>query len=293
MLVKCTKEAESVKALLERTLAEAGYKIHPAVYKLASPYPDMAHVNALRTDIRVNGLKVKILKSRDGTIIDGLARLLAMRLEGIEPKPSDFETIDDDTDAGIMLRRIQLNLSRGHYTQSQISMVVACAELLGVPIYNADYKALGTSEESVARATRVLKSGKAEVIEAVQSGKMAVSHADKVVSGRVPIAETATPAPAMACAAPDDETVHAEAEPKSRGRQPGNAKVNAVQRGITELLKAKDHADDVKALWQPNADEVAEIKHCRELLGDLLPKAPRKTAPGAEQTTDDGPTALH
>ena len=287
------KTTETVKELVERTLAEAGYTIHPAVYKLASPYPDMAHVNALRTDIRINGLKVKIKRSRDGTIYDGLARLLAMLLEGIKPKPTDFETIDNDTNAGIMLRRIQLNLSRLHHTQSQISMVVARMKLLGVPVYNDDYKALGTSEESVARATRVLKSGKAEVIEAVQSGEMAVSYADKVVSGRVPIAETAAPAPAMACAAPDDEAVHAEAEPKSRGRQPGNAKVNAVKRGIAELLKAIGHADEVRALWQPDADEVAEIKDCRKLLGDLLPKAPRKTAPGAEQTTDDGPTPLH
>ena len=282
---------EFVKALLERTLTGANYKIHPAVFKLSSPYPEMAHVNALQKDIRVNGLKVKILRSRDGTIIDGLARLLAMLLEGIKPKDTDFVTIDDDTTAGIMLRRMQLNLSRGHYTQGQIAMMTVCMKQEGVPIYNDDYKKLGTSEESVARAARVVKSGNKAVIEAVQSGAMAVSHADKVISGRVPVSE-AGPA-AMACAAPVDEAVHAEAEPKTRGRQPGNVKVNAVKRGIAELAKAVDHADEIKTYWRPDSEEVEEIKECRKLLGDLLPKPPRKTAPSTEQAAEDNPTAVH
>ena len=97
----------------------------------------------------------------------------------------------------------------------------------------------------------------------------------------------------MACAAPVDEAVHTEAEPKTRGRQPGNVKVNAVKRGIAELLKASDAADEIKSLWHLDAEEVEEIKDCRKLLGDLLPKSPRKVAPSAEQTTEDGATPLH
>ena len=272
MLDESTVVTESVKELVERTLAEKDYAVHPAVEELALPYPSTSEFDALCRDIKANGPRVKIHRSADGKIVDGRLRLAAMLRAGITPQDKHFITFGEKTDAFVKLLVAQLNVNRRHLASSQLAMMVVRMKAKGVPIYNDDYKTMGTSGEAVARAARVLKSGKKAVIEAVEKGEMAVSHADKVISGRDPIKPGG--ARAMASATPADEAVHAVAEPKSRGRQPGNIKVNAVKRGIAELVKASDHADEVKTYWRPDADEVAEIKSCRKLLSDLLQKGP-------------------
>ena len=287
-ILDATPERGTVKEIVERLLTEAGYGAHPAVHQLSSPYSDHAAFNAMRKDVRANGLKVKILKSRDGKIVDGRMRLAAMLAEKVEVTKSDFVTMPNDTDAAVKLRVTQQNLNRRQMSTGQIALMVAQMKLQDVPIFNEDYKALGTSEETVARATRVVKSGNQAVIEAVQSGALAVSHADRVVSGRVPV-ENLAPS-AIACAAP--QPVILLAETRSNGRPSGNVKVNALKRVMTHVLALEGNVDVIKKYWNATDEEVEQVKRCIALLRRVIAKPRSPSGPSANDNAGDG-VAVH
>ena len=124
-----------------------------------------------------------------------------------------------------------------------------------------DYKAFGTSQETVARATRILKSGNTKVIEAVSSGKMAASMGDKVISGRQPgydqgaEQDKAKAKPRAKAATANDEKL--KSEPKKAGRPMGDRRVNAVMRALDGLLQFESEKAAIKKLWPRSKSDKA------------------------------------
>lgn len=182
-------------------------QFHPA----ANIFPMMAEADfsGLVEDIGKHGLREPI-GLLHGKIIDGRNRYRACLQASVEPEYSVVET--DDPVAYVL----SLNLHRRHLSPSQVAMVggrardlydeaakarmnagkggdgsggrghkknppVNVSEGLGTgDARDKAGKAVGVSGSLIDRATKVLKEGTPELIQAVDSGKMSVSRAAEV-----------------------------------------------------------------------------------------------------------------
>lgn len=275
----------SVEKLVEDTLTENGINYDDRIKQLGIPYSSEEDFAALRASIRKNGLKQRIRVSASGIIIDGRERYAAMLLEGMTPTRNDFITIDDDNDETVLPLIFSLNVVRKHLSTSQIAMIYARNPNFAAMLGKDGLRSHGTSVESVERAKRVLKSGDAETIKAVQQGELAVSIADRMVSGRVP--KSAKPRAAAAAVSADqqaDAVVQSESAPKRRGRPSGNARVNALKRLLSELAALDEHKAEIDDYWHPTRDDAAFLRRCIELLECLAVNIPTgATADDADQ----------
>ena len=262
-------KSSNVTATIARVMRDHQYRDHPAVVDLDIPHISSTAFNALREDIRKNGLKDKLIKDDQNRVIDGRARLVAMLLEGKKPTADQWQIVTDKSMDAVKVLLVQRNLNRKHLTTGQMAMIVAQHQSSGTPMVKEALKLLSTSQETLARASRVLKSGMPDVIEQVRSGRMAVSKADKIISGRVP--DDGTEAPHRV-AAPDKNTRQAssevaddtskESKPKNkRGRPQGNASVTTWKSGWTTLSKTKDHSTDIIQLWKPTRIELKRVEN--------------------------------
>ena len=141
------------------------------------PYLDLVD------DIRANGVREPIV-FLDGQILDGRNRYMAARELGIEYPRIEYE--GDDPLAFV----ISLNLKRRHLDTGQRAMVAA--KLAKLPAHRPAKGAnlhpsaadagdmLNVSERSVKTAKRVQETGASELIQAVESGEVAVSTAADV-----------------------------------------------------------------------------------------------------------------
>lgn len=95
-------------------------KVHP----VASLFPEMSDLEyfELKEDIRLHGLKVPILLSKDGRIVDGRHRAKACYELGIE---ASYTKSKWDDDATLARDVVSMNLKRRHLTESQLGMVGA------------------------------------------------------------------------------------------------------------------------------------------------------------------------
>jgi hypothetical protein len=165
----------------------AEHEVHP----VAALFPEMpaAELHELAEDIKASGLAHAIVRDRYGVILDGLNRLRACKLVGVEPR---FEVFKGDDPIAFI---ISSNLKRRHLNESQRAMV-------GVKLANIDHGGdrrsdqaanlplekmsqagvgamLNVSERSIRHARTVQTRGTTDLIRAVEQGEMSVSRAAK------------------------------------------------------------------------------------------------------------------
>lgn len=163
------------------------YDAHP----LAELFPMMADpaIDELAEDIDANGLLDKIWLY-EGKILDGRNRYEACRRKDVDPKFEEYKGKD------AMAFVISKNLPRRHLSESQRAMVaanIATARRGGqakpgegtnssIPATSTKEaaKKLNVSPSSVKAAKKVKKKGAAELVQAVESGKVTVAAAAKV-----------------------------------------------------------------------------------------------------------------
>lgn len=157
----------------------AGYETHPAANIF--PMLDEPDLVALAEDIRAHGLRnpVVVIGSK---VLDGRNRLAACDRIGIEPVFRQYE--GDDPVAFVLSH----NLHRRHLNESQRAMVAARIATMrqGARTDIASIEArsqkaaadtLNVGRASVQRAREVIEKATPEVVQAVESGKLAVSAA--------------------------------------------------------------------------------------------------------------------
>ena len=155
-------------------------------HSLAELFPliEGAEFDELVADIKAHGLIEPIVLHED-KILDGRNRYRACLAAKVEPKFAPFR--GDDPVAFV----ISANLRRRHLDESQRAMVAAKlanlrdgqrADLVeGLPIGRAS-ELLNVGERTVARAREVQDYGTAELVRAVEQGKVSVSAAADVAT---------------------------------------------------------------------------------------------------------------
>jgi N6-adenosine-specific RNA methylase IME4 len=159
-------------------------EFHP----LANIFPMMTdeEVNDLGDDMLERGQREPIWKYED-KILDGRNRYNACLLKGIEPRFTEYRGSDP---LGFV---ISLNLKRRHLSESQRAMVAAKlatmkqgarTDLASIDAMSDKQAArlLHVGEASVERAKTVQREAVAEIISAVEQGKISVSAAADVAS---------------------------------------------------------------------------------------------------------------
>jgi N6-adenosine-specific RNA methylase IME4 len=168
-------------------------KVHP-IAQYFSPMPD-ADYQALKDDIKKNGMLEPVWLSSDGRIIDGRHRYRAAdelgQREQCEAEALTTEYSPEELPEIVL----SLNLRRRHLSESQRSMVAARMRHLlrdqsvsdgaksgkkGETIHGAAQR-LNVSRRSVAFAEKVLAGGVSELVRAVDEGMIAVSAAAKAL----------------------------------------------------------------------------------------------------------------
>jgi len=161
----------------------------PIFHDYANLFPMMQGeaLDALRADIRQNGVREPVV-FLDGAILDGRNRYMCARDLGLEYPRVDF--VGDDPLGYV----ISHNLHRRHLTESQRASVAAklanmaqgertdlepSANLPKVSV-QAAADLLNVSERSVTTARKVQDEAPAEIIQAVDDGRISVSLAAKV-----------------------------------------------------------------------------------------------------------------
>ena len=174
------------------------YKIHPA----ANIFPMLSDADfaALKADIEANG-QVEEIAFFENQVIDGRNRLRACEELGIEP--FGFELTECKDPVAYVLSK---NLYRRHLTPSQAGICAARARdyydqqakerqkrksqsvVETLPPQNhekardAAGKAFGVSGKQVDKATKILAAGSGETVAAVESGKLSIDAAAKLVA---------------------------------------------------------------------------------------------------------------
>jgi ParB-like chromosome segregation protein Spo0J len=148
------------------------------------PLLEGAAFDELVADIREHGLHEAVVVF-EGKVLDGRNRCRACGAAGVEPT---FTVYQGDDPIGYV---VSLNLRRRHLSESQRAMVAAKlarlrdgqrADLVeGVPIGRAS-ALLNVSERSIARAREVMSCGAAELVQAVEHGKVSVSAAADIAT---------------------------------------------------------------------------------------------------------------
>jgi len=167
-------------------------------HPLADIFPliDGAEFDALRDDIAAHGVREPVILF-EGAILDGRNRYRAAQAAGVDCPMTEYR--GDDAAAFV----VSLNIHRRHLTESQRAM--AAAKLANMPahrpIKSANLqtffddepskpvpmaqgeaaKLLNVSPRTVATAKKVQEEAPAEIVHAVESGKISVSLAAKVV----------------------------------------------------------------------------------------------------------------
>jgi hypothetical protein len=167
-------------------------------------------LKALADDIAEHGLLDEIILL-DGKILDGRCRYLACERVGVSPKFHDY--VGDDP-LGFVISR---NVHRRHLTKTQSAFAAARAATLpvganqntpGLPIGRAA-EIFDVSERNIARAKAILRHGAADLVQAVESGKVAISRA------------------AEPCELADEKQIVALKEVAERKRNPQEKKASA------------------------------------------------------------------
>lgn len=158
-------------------------------HAVASIFPLMegADFAALVADVHEFGLREPIVLEPGGKVIDGRNRYRACKIAGVEPH---FETYAGDN---LIAYVVSLNLKRRHLDEGQRAMVASRLANLGEgrPSKTASIEAvsqeaaadlLNVSRSAVQRAAKVLDVGAAELVAAVDGGRVSVSTAADIAT---------------------------------------------------------------------------------------------------------------
>jgi hypothetical protein len=185
------REREKAKAASSAEVApppSGATKIHP----IAALFHEMTTTeqqDQLTEDIKANGLLHPIVRDRDGVILDGLTRLRACEIAGVEPRSEVFK--GDDPIRFI----VSANLKRRHLNESQRALIAAklaniahggnrrSVQAENLPLESVKQATaaalLSVSARSIRHAGVVQKHGTPELIRDVEQGKVSVSAAAK------------------------------------------------------------------------------------------------------------------
>lgn len=144
-------------------------------------------------DIRTHGLLESIVVAGDGSVLDGRHRLLACRSTRTEPR---FTTHEGNPWEYV----VSVNLHRRHLTDAQRAVVAgkmadrspgertanASAEAFQAPAQREAAELLNVSRSSVQRARTVMSQGTPAVTQLVESGKVPLATAERVVRQLAP-----------------------------------------------------------------------------------------------------------
>lgn len=163
--------------------ATSRIRIHP--FLAAFPESSLAERETLRADIEANGLHRPLVRTRERQpqLVDGRDRLWACEQLGLEPTWEDIEPADAEAWA------VGENLLRRHLDTSQRAMVAARLATLrhgerpddGELTVDGAAEKLTVGEKSVRLARKVLESGDAALIAAVDGRQLSVSSAAGLV----------------------------------------------------------------------------------------------------------------
>ncbi len=173
-------------------------------HEVANIFPLMSwhDYQTLKSDIAQNGLREPIVL-HEGKIVDGRQRYRACLELGIEPKFREW-----DQQGSLVAFVVSLNLHRRHLTTSQRAMIAAEIKVLfekearkrqGARLdLKADLRerhkrnkgkaseqaarVVNVSSRSVESATKVVRHGSPELVEAVKKGNIAVSTAASIAA---------------------------------------------------------------------------------------------------------------
>jgi hypothetical protein len=231
--------------------------------------------DALVSDIAKHGQLEPIVLFED-KILDGRNRFRACVAAGVVPR---FEPYQGDDPLGLVVSR---NVRRRHLDESQRALVAAKLETVNhggnrkadqdanLHVDRSDAaKMLNVSERSVASAAKVLGEGKAELIRAVEQGKIKVSAAAKATELcaelQYQVAEKALAGDAKAA-----RTIIAQALPVRPRAEPLTLMLRREKRINAELRKALEEANaDFIALRDPlPAEVVAKAAELAALAAD-------------------------
>jgi hypothetical protein len=223
-IASATPEAASVKSPL-------GF--HP----LAEIFPLLSDdgLQALANDIAEHGLLDEIVLY-EGEILDGRCRYLACDRVGVAPKFHDY--VGDDP-LGFVISR---NVHRRHLTTIQRTFAAARAATLpvganqntpGLPIGGAAV-IFQVSERNIARAKAILRHGASDLVQAAESGKVAISRAAEL------------------CELADEKQIVSVKEVAERKRHPRKKKPSASTVNQNTTVGQKDGASQPEC--SPSAD---------------------------------------
>ena len=242
------------------------YELHP----LCSLFPRMAgaEFDALREDIRVNGLR-QLIVLKDGMILDGGNRYRACIEAGVKPR---FDEYHGENLAAFVLSQ---NLHRRHMTPGQQAAIVASAQDWARAQGNggdrkSDQSATLHSDRAIDRA--------AESGASLRTQKMAdkVAKADPALAIKVGHGEVSLPAAVAqveakapkkvkkSCPPADTATVttppekHDEAPAPFNAAKPGES--GEVERLRADLEAACEFVSEQGANLQSLLDEVIELR---------------------------------
>ena len=149
-----------------------------------------ADLGALVADIKANSLREPITLHPDGSILDGRNRYRACLEAGVECNSVEWDGRGTEVEFVI-----SMNLARRHLSTSQRAMVAA--RLAKIPHgVRKDYatpanspvitqteaaQQLNVGSTAVKEAKRVLDSGDAKLVQAVDEGEISVSRAAKII----------------------------------------------------------------------------------------------------------------
>ena len=156
-------------------------KVHPSAELF--PLIEGREFEELVEDIRANGLRAPILLDAEGRVLDVRNRPRACQAAGVEPR---FETWDGRGSPAEVV--VSLNLRRRHLNESQRAMLAAklketqvleatSANLRTHPTDAQAAEMFNVSTRSVEHARKLLRRGEKKLIQAVESGELAVSTA--------------------------------------------------------------------------------------------------------------------
>ena len=165
-------------------------RAHP----VAECFPPLSETefSDLLADVREHGVRVPIVTTADGLIVDGLHRWRAASEAGVECPSVQLPAGDDAWQAGV-----KLNLARRHMNETQRAMVAArlsqdsthggdrSEQPANLPVAFTQDKAaevLSVSGRSVRSARRVIDQAAPVVVERVEAGELSVSDAEAVVA---------------------------------------------------------------------------------------------------------------
>lgn len=161
-----------------------GYKIHPAAD--AFPYIDDAKLEKIALSIHQSGLRLPIIVSLDGQLIDGRNRARALCLLGIDDAAALargwIELRRYDSDAEILAEVAALNLDRRTLTTGQEALAAARLVALGLEtdggrVRDAVAESASVSARTIQDAKAVLERGCAQLVALVESDTLPVYRA--------------------------------------------------------------------------------------------------------------------